>query len=78
MGRAKANEITKKFDVAVNTINEVNVLYPEFKAGLIEKAKLLMTVNTFNWLFCSLTLLTIIGRRLGIITRLLQQNSLRR
>jgi len=49
MGRAKANEISKKFDVAVNTINEVNVLYPEFKAGLIEKAKLLMTVNTLNW-----------------------------
>lgn len=48
MGRAKANEMLKKFEVAVNSINEVNVLYPEFKAGLIEKAKLLMTVQKFS------------------------------
>lgn len=48
MGRAKANEISKKFEIAVNTINEVNVLYPEFKAGLIEKAKLLMTVDDWE------------------------------
>lgn len=44
MGRAKSNEMMKRFDVALNTINEVNIIYPEFKAGLIEKAKLLMTV----------------------------------
>jgi len=49
MGRAKVSEISKKFDVAVNTINEVNVLYPEFKAGLIEKAKLLMTVKILEY-----------------------------
>ncbi|KAL4503354.1 hypothetical protein ABPG72_000960 [Tetrahymena utriculariae] len=50
MGRSKANEMIKKFDISLNTINEINVLYPDFKGGLIEKAKLLMTVDDWEQL----------------------------
>lgn len=55
MGRCKANEILKRFDVSLNTINEVNIVYPEFKAGFLEKSKLLMTVDDWEQLqdYCS-------------------------
>ena len=32
MGRAKVNEFKRKFDVALDTINEIIVLYPDFKS----------------------------------------------
>ncbi len=44
MGRARAAELIKKFTITIDTINEVNVLYPEFVPALNEKAKLLMMV----------------------------------
>jgi hypothetical protein len=48
MGRARAAELVKKFTITIDTINEINVLYPEFVPALNEKAKLLMMV-TFNF-----------------------------
>ncbi|EGR31890.1 tetratricopeptide repeat protein [Ichthyophthirius multifiliis] len=47
MGRAKANELKRKFEVTLNTLNEIIVLYTDFKSVQIEKAKFLMILG--NW-----------------------------
>ncbi len=51
MGRAKSNELKRKFDVTLDTINEIIVLYPDFKSIQVEKAKFLMIVLNFYYFY---------------------------
>ena len=45
MAFAKAGEYLKKFSQCMDILNEIIVVFPNFQYGLIEKAKLLMTIG---------------------------------
>ncbi len=45
MGKAKASEVQKKFNITLDSLNEVIVQFPKFLPALIEKAKILMMIG---------------------------------
>ncbi len=49
MGKAKGLELIKKFEPSLTTINEILVVYPEFKPGIIENARLLFLDNKWDF-----------------------------
>ena len=42
VGKAKATELLRKWEPAINVINEIMVVYPEFGPGQLENIKLLL------------------------------------
>lgn len=45
MGKAKASEMQKKFNITLDSLNEIIVQFPKFLPALDEKAKVLMMIG---------------------------------
>lgn len=46
-GKAKAAERQKKYQIALDTLNEIVVEHPKFQPAIVEKARLLLTI--YDW-----------------------------